>query len=159
MIGSNDFCLDMCYLDDPARSARSHERDLTLALRTLRDNLPRLLVNVVPPPSMSIIVDMPGKPMDCMSSHYIECPCMFSYQFVDRRKAFYAIMQRWQETVERIARAPEFNGREDFAVVAQPFLKELKFPRTESGSADFTYMSLDCFHLSQKGYARGIEIV
>lgn len=155
MIGSNDFCLDMCYLDDPATSAPSHERDLIEALRTLRDNLPRLLVNVVLPPSMSVITDMPGKPMDCVSSHYLECPCMFTLQFADRRKWFLEIIARWQRVAERVARLDEFGGREDFAVVAQPFLKDLKFPRTANGMSDMTYMSLDCFHMSQKGYARG----
>lgn len=155
MIGSNDFCLDMCYMDNAEMSAANHERDLIDALRTLRDHLPRLLVNVVLPPSMGIIVDMPGKPVNCMSSHYLECPCMFSYQFAEKRKWFFEIMQRWQSVAERVARMEEFGGREDFAVVAQPFLRELKFPRTANGMSDFTYMSLDCFHLSQKGYARG----
>lgn len=37
----------------------------------------------------------------------------------------------------------------------QPFLKNVEFPLLSNGNHDFTYMSMDCFHLSQKGYARG----
>lgn len=41
----------------------------------------------------------------------------------------------------------------------QPFLKDVEFPKTRNGNHDFTYMSLDCFHLSQKGYARGMLLI
>lgn len=34
-------------------------------------------------------------------------------------------------------------------------MTNVTFPKVYSGANDFTYMSLDCFHLSQKGYARG----
>lgn len=38
-------------------------------------------------------------------------------------------------------------------MVNQPFLRNVRFPRLSNGNNDFTYMSVDCFHLSQKGYA------
>lgn len=43
---------------------------------------------------------------------------------------------------------------QEFTVNNQPFLINARFPTLPNGKTDFTYMSLDCFHLSQKGYAR-----
>lgn len=51
LIGPNDFCLDFCYQRNPNKAAVNHENDLIAALRILRDNLPRTIVNLVIPPS------------------------------------------------------------------------------------------------------------
>jgi len=48
---------------------------------------------------------------------------------------------------------PEFQ-RDDFAVVAQPALLNIKIPLASDGYADMTYFSSDCFHISQKSNAR-----
>lgn len=50
-MGANDFCLDMCYHKNPQEIVKQHEQDLLTVLRTLRDFLPRTIVNVVVPPS------------------------------------------------------------------------------------------------------------
>lgn len=50
LIGPNDFCLDFCYLQNPEKSVKNHRQELIDTLRTLRDNLPRTIVNVVTPP-------------------------------------------------------------------------------------------------------------
>lgn len=47
---------------------------------------------------------------------------------------------------------------QDFIVINQPFLKNVTIPTLPNGNHDFTYLSLDCFHLSQKGYAIGTTI-
>lgn len=52
MIGPNDFCYNICYLNNTSVTLSSHERDLVKTLRTLRDALPRTLVNLVIPPSI-----------------------------------------------------------------------------------------------------------
>uniref|UniRef100_A0A1B0FV22 Putative phospholipase n=1 Tax=Lutzomyia longipalpis TaxID=7200 RepID=A0A1B0FV22_LUTLO len=49
-IGTNDFCSDMCYLDDPSVVIEKHARELAETLRILRDNLPRTMVNVIASP-------------------------------------------------------------------------------------------------------------
>lgn len=49
MIGSNDFCLDVCYSPDQDELVKQAMRDMMLVLRILRENLPRTLVNVVLP--------------------------------------------------------------------------------------------------------------
>lgn len=52
------------------------------------------------------------------------------------------------------AEDPEFQT-DDFAVVAQPFTHHLHWPLKGPNLTDFSYMAPDCFHFSQRGYARG----
>jgi hypothetical protein len=49
MIGSNDFCLDVCYFDDQEKLVENAERNMIHVLRILRENLPRTMVNLVIP--------------------------------------------------------------------------------------------------------------
>ena len=49
MIGSNDFCLDICYFDNQEKLLDEAERNMVTVLRILRDNLPRTLINMVIP--------------------------------------------------------------------------------------------------------------
>lgn len=51
LIGPNDFCSDICFTTNPEKSIENHENDLITALRTLRENLPRTMVNLLTPPS------------------------------------------------------------------------------------------------------------
>lgn len=48
-----------------------------------------------------------------------------------------------------IADYPEFQ-KDDFVVVAQPILMDITIPLASDGYTDMTYMSSDCFHVSQK---------
>lgn len=50
MIGGNDFCLNICYQSDFEYMLQAHRKDMIQSLRLLRDNLPRTIVNLVPPP-------------------------------------------------------------------------------------------------------------
>ena len=59
---------------------------------------------------------------------------------------------RWQELEEEIANYPEFH-RNDFTVIILPTLKHAKIPLARDGFADLSYLSADCFHLSQKSNA------
>ena len=49
MIGSNDFCLDICYFENQEKVIADAEQNIIHVLRILRENLPRLLINVVIP--------------------------------------------------------------------------------------------------------------
>lgn len=51
LIGPNDFCLDFCFQKNVEKSVINHRLNLIETLRTLRDNLPRTIVNLVTPPS------------------------------------------------------------------------------------------------------------
>jgi hypothetical protein len=63
------------------------------------------------------------------------------------------IIDKWVEKVIEVCSYDEFNSKE-FTVNVQTFTRHLVFPTlSHSLLNDFTYMSEDCFHLSQKGYA------
>lgn len=49
----------------------------------------------------------------------------------------------------------EFKNKDDFTVVLQTFTEHLQIPLTPENRTDSSYLSVDWFHLSQKGYARG----
>lgn len=59
---------------------------------------------------------------------------------------------RWQELEEEVVNYSEFH-RNDFTVVSLPTLKHAKVPIAKDGFADLSYLSADCFHLSQKSNA------
>lgn len=44
--------------------------------------------------------------------------------------------------------------KDDFAVVLQTATEHLQMPKNRFNSTDLSYLASDCFHLSQKGYAR-----
>jgi phospholipase B1 len=45
----------------------------------------------------------------------------------------------------------KYKGREDFAVVLQPFLEDTKIPVRSDGKPDTSYLAPDCFHFSGEG--------
>jgi GDSL-like Lipase/Acylhydrolase. len=50
MIGANDFCSHMCYLKNFSFTPQLQKDSLIKALDYLRDNMPRTVINLVPPP-------------------------------------------------------------------------------------------------------------
>lgn len=176
LIGGNDFCSNMCYLNPPEKALKYHEQNLLAVLRIFREYLPRTLVNIVASPSkfgiafclnfkhlqstslpltdVDILTQFRGKPQECVTLHVLECPCFMATRFASQRQRYIKIIERWNRLQEDIANRTEFHSKPDFSVVVQPFISDLSFPKKPNGDTDFSYMSYDCFHLSQKGYAR-----
>lgn len=46
-IGANDFCIDICYREDMENIVLTHEKDVLKAFRILRENLQRVMLNVL----------------------------------------------------------------------------------------------------------------
>lgn len=61
---------------------------------------------------------------------------------------------RWKNYITEIVKMPEFHDRSDFEVSLHPFLDQTDIPKVANGATDYSYMSKDCFHLSQLGHAR-----
>lgn len=49
-MGSNTFCLELCY-EDYTLYAEKHRQELLQALRYIKENLPRTVVNLILSPS------------------------------------------------------------------------------------------------------------
>ncbi|KAL9699948.1 hypothetical protein quinque_003389 [Culex quinquefasciatus] len=103
---------------------------------------------------VNILTQLKGKPRRCEVLHLLECPCFLGARFAGQRQRFVQIIERWNALQANIANREEFHTKSDFGVVWQPCLANISFPTTQNGDSDFSYMSYDCFHLSQKGYAR-----
>ncbi|XP_018359808.1 PREDICTED: phospholipase B1, membrane-associated-like isoform X1 [Trachymyrmex cornetzi] len=155
MIGANDFCNEICWTSSPWSILENHKVDLLQVLRILRDNLPRTFVALIPPPHLKNLVDTrKGRPsFKCFVTTDIECSCMFGLAFQRYKSMYYDIMLQWQMLEMEIADYPEFQ-RNDFVVVAQPILMNISIPLASDGYTDMTYLSSDCFHISQKTNAR-----
>ncbi|KAL2737811.1 hypothetical protein V1478_001897 [Vespula squamosa] len=149
MIGANDFCLFFCTSSSLTEILQNHERDIVETLRILRDNVPRVFVSLIPPPQLKILVKshIEGKSSawcDLMTD--FECPCLFGLRYRDKRQEYYDIIKRWQDIDIKISNYSEFQ-KDDFVVIAQPILTNL------DGSLNYfdeTYLTIDCFHISQK---------
>ncbi|XP_003484539.1 phospholipase B1, membrane-associated-like isoform X1 [Bombus impatiens] len=153
-IGHNDFCADICALPTPWSVLDNHKTDLINTLRILRDNIPRTFVAIqVIPHLKELVATREGRnSLKCYIMTTIECSCLFALQFRDRREEYYEIIKRWQQLEEEVVNYSEFH-RNDFTVVSLPTLKHAKVPIAKDGFADLSYLSADCFHLSQKSNA------
>ncbi|XP_053998747.1 phospholipase B1, membrane-associated-like isoform X3 [Hylaeus anthracinus] len=160
MIGSNNFCMQLCSMPSPWSLLKAHEEDMVRTLRILRDNLPRTFVALIPPPHLKALVDTRNGRnfIDCYFTTTIECPCLFGLQYRDRLQEYYEIMRRWQELDEQIAEYSEFHTK-DFTVEAELALKHAFIPLARDGFADLSYLAGDCFHISQKTNALYANIV
>lgn len=149
LIGNNDFCSDMCFRSNPEQVVELHEKHMVKTLRYLRDNFPRMLVNIVPSPNLLLLTRLTKKPPLCQTTHHFECPCLIG-KSKNVLKYYEKIMKKWQAKDKEIAQRDEFNT-DTFAVNFQPFTIDIKIPQTQDGSFDYSCFSVDCFHLSQKG--------
>ncbi|XP_070499489.1 phospholipase B1, membrane-associated-like [Chironomus tepperi] len=153
LIGGNDFCLNVCYYNDQNKIVEDAANDLILVLRILKQHLPRTLVNIVLTPDVSITTRFKNRPDVCKAAHYLECPCMFSPTHIFNRQRTINTIELWKKRLVEVTKMPEFHDTDDFEVNVHPFLDKGDIPRFPDGNTDLTYMSQDCFHLSQKGHA------
>lgn len=111
VIGGNDFCLDICYHQNQDDAINLHDKHLTQALRTIRDNLPRTMVNVALPPDVSLLLRLKKEPQLCTSIHYFECPCLFSPSKFRYKKTTLRSIKKWKAKVVEVVNREEFHNR------------------------------------------------
>ncbi|KAL0266940.1 UNVERIFIED_CONTAM: hypothetical protein PYX00_009344 [Menopon gallinae] len=158
-IGAMDFCFDMCFRENPHDILEEHRKHLTETLTNLKENLPRTIVNVVLQINLGqILPKFSGLPWLCTRLYKAyECPCLVDERFRNQTSNFRSIMSEWQEIETEVVRSPQFQNRNDFAVVVQPFLVDTEFPTVKTADGvktDIRYLSHDCFHPSQLGHAK-----
>ncbi|XP_050093192.1 phospholipase B1, membrane-associated-like [Anopheles aquasalis] len=154
-IGGNDICTFVCMMQQPERLPYKHRLRLLKTLRYLRDNMPRTFVNVVSVPSVRKVVMLEDKPFACQSLHHGECSCWIGklYNQSDASRERWARIQEQYISVEReVAESAEFRGLDEFAVVYQPWSLNVTM-KMNGKKVDYSLLSYDCFHMSQKGNA------
>jgi len=116
-IGGNDLC-DYCD-DTQKHSPENYQALVRQSIRTLRDGLPKLFINLV----LGIDITKLYELDDCLCGilHYFECKCATSSDESVRQQVSQALFQYNQKLVS-LRDEDEFNNREDFTIVLQPFL-------------------------------------
>uniref|UniRef100_A0A182WFB0 SGNH hydrolase-type esterase domain-containing protein n=1 Tax=Anopheles minimus TaxID=112268 RepID=A0A182WFB0_9DIPT len=154
-IGGNDICSFVCTMRYPEQLPAKHRLRLQRTLRYLRDNMPRTFVNLVSVPSVSKVVMLQRKPFACQSLHHGECSCWIGklYNQSDTSRERWARIQNEFIRVEKeVAESREFRELDEFAVVYQPWSLNVSL-KMNGKEIDYSLLSYDCFHMSQKGNA------
>lgn len=149
-IGGNDVC-DQCK-DKERFSPDNYEKHIRTALDYLYENVPRAFVNLVELMDVSVVVDLKDQSVLCkalLQTFWCKCGSTLPKEEVHD----YSV--ELQRRVRRIAEDPKWTTKDDFTVVLQPFLRNIKPPLLENGQPDLSYFAPDCFHLSDKGQALG----
>ncbi|XP_063708819.1 phospholipase B1, membrane-associated-like [Culicoides brevitarsis] len=154
-IGGNDICTFICAMKNPESLPSKHRRNLFKAVKYLKDNMPRTFVNIVSKPKVETVVMPKDKPNECRTLHFIECSCWQGNTYkatAEARKRWTKIEREFTAVDEEVARSPFWRGHKDFAVVYQPWSTEFSLNPEGKGN-DYSLVSFDCFHMSQKGNA------
>lgn len=132
-------------------------------------------MNVVSKPKVETVVMPKDKPNECRTLHFIECSCWQGNTYkatAEARKRWTKIEREFTAVDEEVARSTFWRGHNDFAVVYQTWSTELSVRLSnfisgplgfDQSSAlqlnldgkgnDYSLVSFDCFHMSQKGNA------
>ncbi|KAE8750863.1 hypothetical protein FOCC_FOCC002291 [Frankliniella occidentalis] len=159
LVGSNDFCSDMCFRKDPESLPEQHRQDLRESLRILKKHLPRTFVNLVTQPDLGrILTTMKNTSPFCELLRRFACSCLYGEPTKPIRGRMRKIIERYIQVEWEMGDDPEFQT-DDFALVVQPYTYKLNFPMKNENATDFSYLAPDCFHFSQRGYARAANAV
>ncbi|ALC38798.1 CG11029, partial [Drosophila busckii] len=153
-VGNNDICSDMCHWTNSAALLAQHAKDLRQAFRLLRDNVPRLLINLIVVPNIvRVLSGLHQVPWQCYMVHRIACNCLMSDQLSRQQlQQRQQLLLQWQQIDLQVARSPEFQ-RKDFAIVAHPMIANMSTPLLPNGDMDWRPFGHDCFHFSQRAHA------
>ncbi|XP_072032159.1 phospholipase B1, membrane-associated-like [Amphiura filiformis] len=142
-IGGNDLC-SWCNdkdLYDPEQYVANMEE----AIKIL-EQVPRMFVNVVGICNVYELGNITSVPCDLFHWAFCECAMGDNEKIAELK----AINKEYQRLLEESITSGQFDKREDFTVVYQPFFHDMDFP-TEGG-VDKSCFSPDCFHFSEKGH-------
>ncbi|KAE9542790.1 hypothetical protein AGLY_002701 [Aphis glycines] len=104
--------------------------------------------------NLEILLKFTNLPTICFFTHIVECPCLYAIQYKDKLSDYIKVMKQFQEVEKELIELEELKNKEDFTVVLQTFTEHLNFPLNRFNTTDTSYLASDCFHFSQKGYAR-----
>jgi len=152
-IGGNDLCACCRKYKDHMEKYKpaNYIKKMTEVLDYLSENVPRMLVNVVDAPDVTLLEEM--KSLKCTTTHYLECKCG-TVLGEEARKYTYKTMQEYHRLLkELVVDSGRYDSKDDFAVVLQPFIDATKPPILKSGKVDPTYWAPDCFHFSGKSHS------
>jgi len=146
LIGLNNLCT-LCF-DFTENNVDVITQQVEDVLDYIGANIPRVFVNLVPPPDITIINQLDTKL--CKILHVVECPCGSSND-PNIVANVSATAQLLFDSLFALTFQPKYTQPDTFTVVGQPFFQMTQIPRLSNGQPDYSYFAPDCFHFSTKG--------
>ncbi|KAH8403037.1 hypothetical protein KR222_003491 [Zaprionus bogoriensis] len=146
-VGMNDNCFELCMWDDTEAFLRLQRQQMYRALRLLRQNVPRLLINWIMMPGVSDFKRIfRNFPSYCNAN--LVCSCLTSGLLPH----YPAALQRLQRIQLELVALPEFRSK-NFAIVPHTVLSNVSGMVFADGALDMQFFAHDCMHLSQRAHA------
>ncbi|KAK2843730.1 hypothetical protein Q7C36_011945 [Tachysurus vachellii] len=149
LIGMNDIC-DYCK-DKKLFSPDNFIKYLTDSLDMMKNEIPRLIVNMVQIFTMKPLRDVQKPSIGCLLQKSF-CSCLVNPEENSPELAeLNEVNLEFQRRLEELLNSERY-FKEDFAVVLQPYAAYAQPPRLANGKIDFSYFAPDCFHFTIKGH-------
>ncbi|XP_063350723.1 phospholipase B1, membrane-associated [Pelmatolapia mariae] len=151
-IGGNDLC-SYCF-DQNNLSPKNYSHNLKISLDMLYKEVPRLLVNVVEIMQINLLKSVTRDTLGCSLIQRTSCPCVINpSENSPELEEMKRINHEYQAELQYLVSGDLYDGKEDFAVVLQPFLRNSFIPKIGEGEPDTSFFSVDCFHISERAHA------
>ncbi|XP_056620578.1 phospholipase B1, membrane-associated-like [Triplophysa dalaica] len=124
---------------------------MTVSLEMLRNEVPRMIVNVVQILPMETLREVQKPTPGCLLQRSF-CSCLVKPAAGSADlKELIGVNLEFQKALEQLLYSDRF-FKNDFAIVLQPFLKHADPPRLPNGKIDMSFFTPDCFHFTMKGH-------
>uniref|UniRef100_UPI003AAC5A81 phospholipase B1, membrane-associated-like n=1 Tax=Centroberyx gerrardi TaxID=166262 RepID=UPI003AAC5A81 len=151
-VGGNDLC-NYC-MEQNNLSPKNYSHNLMLSLDMLYKEVPRLLVNVVEILQIDPLRTVKKNDLGCTLMQRANCPCVINAEENSPElEEIKRVNQVYQAETHYLISGDRYDGREDFTVVLQPYLRNSFVPYIGEGQADLSFFAMDCFHISERAHA------